>query len=166
MNEEEQVAQIEDDKTEPEIENPMVSEKPTVSPAKIKEQIKNLPEKIATDIEDGKGNKIIESLQKSITAGIQAIFSSCRILILQQYLLSEKTRDAITMNCYVVAFIIFVIEGLSLFFELSVGAILLALEAVLAAFIADKLIHNTQSKEPSQKKKQQKKKESFSDDYL
>ena len=138
-------------------QDPVEEQQSEAKSANIVQSLKNIPSKISTDIEEGKGNTVIVAIQNAINTGINSIFSSCRIIILQQLLLPEKTKDKIAKTIYVIAFILFVVEVFMIVFDCSIANICLAAECLLAAAIADNILHKGTAT---------KKRKTRSDEYL
>lgn len=128
------------------------------NPKVILQSIKSIPSKISEDIDSDKGSTFAMTIQQGIVGSIGAIFSSCRILILQQLLLPEKTKDKITMTIYIIAAVVFILEIAMLILKCNIATISLAVESLLAAAVADNLLHRGASAT--------KKRKSHSDEYL
>lgn len=128
------------------------------NPKEILQSIKAIPSRISEDIDSDRGSTIVMTIQHGIASSIGSIFSSCRILILQQLLLPEKTKDRITMTTYIVAGVVFVLEIIMLIFKCNIATISLSIESLLAAAIADNLLHRGVTTT--------KKRKSHSDEYL
>ena len=130
------------------------------TPQKLKESLTSLPTKISEDIDNGKGDILVTNIQSSISGGIHSIFSSCRIIILQQLVLSKEARKNVSVNIYLTAAILCGIITISLILSFDLLDVVLLGEAILAAFIADQMINK------SQNKSNQKAKKLDEDDYL
>ena len=130
------------------------------TPKKLKESFTSLPTKISEDIDNGKGDILVTNIQSSISGGIQSIFSSCRIIILQQLLLSKEARKNVSVNIYLTAAILCGIITISLILSFDLLDVVLLGETILTAFIADQMINKSQTK-PNQKDKKL-----DEDDYL
>lgn len=130
------------------------------TPKKLKESLTSMPTKISEDIDNGKGDILVTNIQSSISGGIQSIFSSCRIIILQQLLLSKEARKNVSVNIYLTAAILCGIITISLILSFDLLDVVLLGETILAAFIADQMINKSQTKS------NQKVKKPDEDDYL
>ena len=65
----------------------------------IKHGIKEAPAKVTTALKEGKGNTAINKIQTSLAALIGAVPTACRLLILNQLLLTPADKGKYTRNC-------------------------------------------------------------------
>lgn len=126
----------------------------------IKESARGIPSKASSAIRDGKGNTIIEKLQKLLADVICSVPSSCRLLILNQLLLSTNDKGKISRSCMFIGailFLVFLILGIATKDSIKLVEALLCIVAVICTNIfvtktgiSDRPVKKVKSSKPKQ----------------
>lgn len=136
---------------------------------KLKDKVAELPNKVNTAIEEGKGNSLIENIQDVIYQLITAIFNSCHLASLQMYMLTNSQKKHIAKTIYLVAAVIAVGNLVELIWNLSLDPVIGAVAVMLSAYLADLLLQSSDLQKVTKNKNEHKAKEhqsSDNDDYL
>lgn len=141
---------------------------------KLRDKVADLPNKVNTAIEEGKGNSLIESIQDVIYQLITSVFNSCRLASLQMCMLTATQKKKIVKTIYLSAGIVAVGSLIELVWELSFTPVVYALSIMLSAYLADLLLQSSDLQKITKKQNQTKSKneqkaeghQSSDDDFL
>lgn len=140
---------------------PKQNSKP-ITLSSIKESVRGVPSKASSAINEGKGNTVIERLQKLLADAICSVPSSCRLLILNQLLLSANDKGKISRSCMFIGailFLVFLALGIITKDSIKLVEALLCIVAVICANIfvtktgiSDRSIKKAKSKKAAKTK--------------
>lgn len=114
-----------------------------ISFSDIGAKVASIPKSVQQSIDDGDGDGVIQAIQDMIRITVTAVFSSCRIISLRVCLLSNDDKNAICRVAYAISLFLLAVFIIVLFISFSWSTVLLGVECLLAAFVADRVIHAT-----------------------